>query len=119
MAKILIVEDDGIIAMNTMRQLISMDHEVLGIAKSSNTAFAKIEASPPELILMDIVLHGDFSGIDITRIINQKHDIPVLYVTAHTDEETLNNVNSTVHSGILFKPFEEYQLKEAIEKALG
>ena len=119
MAKILIVEDDGIIAMNTMSELLSMGHEILGIAKSSGTAFAKIEAKLPELILMDIVLHGDLSGVDITRIINEKYDILVVYATAHTDDETLRKVNSTRHAGILYKPFERYQLREAIDAALG
>ena len=118
MARVLIVEDDGIIAMNTMSQLVSMGHEVVGIAKSSNTAFAKIEEKLPELILMDIVLHGDLSGVDITRIVNEKYKIPVVYATAHTDDETLNKVNSTTYSGILYKPFEKYQLKEAINEAL-
>jgi DNA-binding NtrC family response regulator len=111
-------EDDGILAMNTMRQLVNMEHEVTGIAKSFDTALSKLQEKRPELVLMDIRLHGPLTGIDITRSINEKFDIPVIYVTAHADEETLAEINKTKHFGIISKPFESSQLKEAIDNWL-
>lgn len=110
--KVLIVEDDGILAMDTMQQLMKMGHEVTGIAKSHETAVNRIESNMPDLILMDIRLYGPLSGIDITRIINQKYKVPVVYVTAHTDKETLLKINSTKHMGVVVKPFNVKQLKD-------
>ncbi|MFC1769778.1 response regulator [Nitrospirota bacterium] len=114
--KILIVEDESIQAMNTMRQLVSMGHEVTGVIKSGDMAFIKIEEKLPDLVLMDIKLHGPLTGIDITRIINEKYDIPVIYVTAYAYDDTLEQIKNTQYSGIISKPFDPYQLKEAIEK---
>ena len=118
MAKVLIVEDEGIIAMNTMSQLMGMGHEVTSIAKSSETAVARISSKRPDIILMDIVIHGTMDGVELTKLINREYGIPVIYATAHADDTTLTNINTTEHAGVLYKPFQTSQLKEAIEKAL-
>ena len=119
MAKVLIVEDEGIIAMNTMSQLMGMGHEVTSIAKSSETALARISSKRPDIILMDIVIHGAMDGVELTKFINREYRIPVIYATAHADDTTLESINTTEHAGVLYKPFQTSQLKEAIEKALA
>jgi len=117
--KILIVEDDGVLALSTMHHLVEMGHEVTGIAKSGDTAFKRITERPPELVLMDIKLYGPMSGIEITKVINEKYAIPVIYVTAHTDDETMRQINETRHFGVISKPFEPHELKVAIDTWLN
>jgi DNA-binding NtrC family response regulator len=119
MARILLVEDEIILAMSVKMELQGMGHEVTGIAESADKAISLIENSKPELILMDIVLHGDLSGIELTSIVNEQYDIPVIYGTAHIDELTIKNANTTKHFGIMYKPYEYKELGEAIQRALG
>lgn len=116
--RILIVEDESVIAMNTKLALISMGYEVLPIAISGETALNLIDKLQPDLVLMDIKLRGDMEGMETAGIIWERFRIPVLYVSAHTDEQTMENAARTTSFGYLQKPFNDEDLSAAIREAL-
>ena len=118
MARVLIVEDEGLIALQTEADLISVGHEVVGIAATGQSAVEIAEREKPEIILMDIVLQGNMSGIDASRRICELLDCKTIYLTAHADEKTIEEAKSTRHVGFLHKPIEPRQLQMGIEKAL-
>ena len=118
MATILIVEDEGVLAMKTEIDLVGMGHEVVGIADSAAEAFEMTDKYSPEIILMDIALHGEMNGIDAAVKICEQHDCKIIYMTAHTDDITIEKAQKTKHVGFLHKPFEPYQLQRGIDKAL-
>ena len=117
MARILIVEDEVILAMSTQMDLEEMGHSVVGIARESDQAIVLIEAEKPDLILMDIVIQGEINGIALTNIVNHKYGTPVVYGTAHMDSATVERANKTKHFGILFKPYELQKLSSAVHNA--
>ena len=117
MAKILIVEDEGILAMKTRMDLEQMGHVVVGIVDNGKDAIEIAKREKPDIILMDIVLKGSLNGIETSGIICEGNGCKIIYMTAHTDETTVEAAKSTLHVGFLFKPFEPLQLKEAIEGA--
>ena len=117
MAKILIVEDEGILAIKTRIDLEEMGHEVMGIVDNGKDAIEIALKEKPDLILMDIVLKGSLNGIEATGKICEGNGCKIIYMTAHTDDITVEAAKRTRHVGFLFKPFEPYQLKEAIEGA--
>ncbi|NIR25714.1 MAG: response regulator [Gammaproteobacteria bacterium] len=119
MARILLVEDEAILSMNIQMELEDMGHEVVGVARDSETAISLLETERPELVLVDIVLHGEMDGIELASLINRKYGTPIIYGTAHTDEATVRRANATKHFGIFFKPFRPYEMKEAIARALS
>ena len=115
MADILIVEDESIVGMNAELFLRSVGHNVLDVVQSGEDALKLLETVKPDLVIMDIVLSGKLSGTATTRIINEKYDLPVIYMTAHSDAATQRDMSSTVHCGVLLKPFDINQLKELIK----
>ena len=118
MATVLIVEDEGLLAMRLGSDLAHMGHEVIGIADNAADAFALTEKFKPDIILIDIVLNGDMNGIDAAVKISEMHDCKIIYMTAQSDEDTIERAQKTNHVGFLHKPFEPYQLKNGIERAL-
>jgi CheY-like chemotaxis protein len=118
MATILIVEDESVLAMKIEIDLLGMGHKVVGIADSAAKAFELTELWNPDIILMDIVLHGEMNGIDAAMKICEQNDCKIIYITAHTDAITIEKAQSTKHVGFLHKPFEPYQLQRGIDKAL-
>ncbi len=119
MAKVLIVEDEAILAMTTRIELLDMGHEVVGIANMGQYAIELAIKLKPEIILMDIVLLGNMNGIETTEEIYQHFDCKIIYMTAYTDENTLSAARKTKHAGVLFKPFESYQLQQILNDALN
>ena len=115
MAKILIVKDEGILAMRTQVDLEAMGHEVVGIEDAGERAVEVARKERPEIVLMDIVLIGSMNGIEATGRINEGNGCKIIYMTAHTDEATIEAAKRTEHVGFLYKPFEFFQLKEAID----
>ena len=89
--KILLVEDDSIEAMDIQRSLESYDFEVPYVASSGDEALEKISDIKPDLVLMDIVLKGEKNGIDVANNI-KKLEIPVIFLTAHSDDSTMEKV---------------------------
>ena len=118
-ASILVVEDEVIVAENLRVTLSGMGYMVPDTACSSSEALESVEKNLPDLILMDIVLEGsEFDGVETARRIRKNHDIPVVFVTAYADDETLERVKVTEPFAYILKPFNERELYSAIELAL-
>ena len=119
MADIIIVEDEELIGMNTEMFLGSLGHNVIAVVNNGADIIKLHELYQPDLILMDIVIRGNLDGIETTKIINDNYKTPVLYMTAHSDEATMEKVAETNHFGVLLKPFEMDAFQEAVESALS
>lgn len=117
-AKILIVEDEIIIAMEIAEHLKSMDYDVIKIVSNGKDAIETAINERPSLILMDIMIQGDSDGIETATKIRSLSDIPVIYLTANADEATLQRAKVSDAFGYLIKPFEERELNTTIEMAL-
>lgn len=116
--KILIVDKELDIATEMQASLLGLGYEVSGIASSGREAIALIEQTAPNLILMDIALQGDWDGIETASEIHKRWLLPIIYLTARTDEATLQRAKLTRPSGYLVKPFTERELNANIEMAL-
>ena len=116
--RILIVEDEALVAEDLKIALTNIGYDVIGHAVSADDAVKKAVELEPDLILMDIVLKGQKSGIDASYDIKAKMDIPILFLTAYTDITLINKAKSTEPYAYLVKPFQERQLLAAIEMAL-
>ncbi|EKQ55726.1 MAG: PAS domain S-box [Methanobacterium sp. Maddingley MBC34] len=115
--KILLVEDDGIEAMDIKRTLESFGYDVPYVASQGEEAIGKTLEIQPDLILMDIVLKGEINGIDTASKIKEL-SIPVIYLTAHSEDATVQRAKLTEPYGYIIKPYDSYELKYAIELAL-
>lgn len=116
--KILVVEDEIIIAEDLQRRLERLGYEVIGIATSGKEALEKIKEQLPDLILMDIVIHGETDGIETANNIKSLYDIPIIYLTAFSDDETLKRAKITEPFGYMIKPYRERELMVSIEISL-
>ncbi|HJP17692.1 MAG TPA: response regulator [Nitrospinota bacterium] len=116
--QIMIVEDEGVVAADIEESLKSLGYEVVAVVPSGEEALKEIKDKKPDLVLMDIVLDGKMNGIETTNEINSRFDIPVVYLTAYADEETLERVKVTEPLGYIIKPFEDRELHTIIEMAL-
>jgi CheY-like chemotaxis protein len=117
--RILIVEDDRIISWTLAMTLEDMGYEVTATVSTGEAAILKAEEAKPDLVLMDIILEGQMNGIEAAGVIRSRLNIPIIYMTAHTDEETRKRAEVTKPSGYLSKPVMKRQLGPAIEKALS
>ncbi|RXR33156.1 response regulator transcription factor [Flavobacterium piscinae] len=115
MQKILIVEDELIIAENTKIILSKNNYEVIGIAKNYNQVFDIIVQKKPELILLDIHLNDKKNGIDVANELNKNFKIPFIYTTSYSDTNTLDEAKITSPLNYLVKPFTEEQLISIIK----
>ena len=116
--KILVVDDETIIAMELELHLTRMGYEVVGIADSGLAAIEKARELSPDLIMMDIVMPGKLDGIEAAREIVATMDIPVIFLTAFADPEYINRAKEIGPFGYLVKPYEDRELQAAIEVAL-
>ncbi|MCB9092160.1 MAG: response regulator [Halobacteriovoraceae bacterium] len=116
--KILIVEDEAIVAVDIEQGLRSLDYHICGIAASGKEAIALAEKEQPDLVLMDIRLQGNMTGIEAAKIIKERFKIPAIFLTAHSDDATLQSARLVEPFGYLLKPFGIRELKVAIEMAL-
>ncbi len=116
--KILIAEDETIIAIDIKSTLQKIGYSVLEIATSGEKVIESLSSSKPDLILMDISLAGKLDGIETAEIISRKYDLPIVYLTALTNNETLERARITEPFGYLLKPFDERNLHSTIEMAL-
>jgi PAS domain S-box-containing protein len=117
-ARILIVEDEAIIAMEVESQLQSLGYEVTSIVDTGEKAIKKAETDKPDLILMDIRIKGEMDGIDTAEAIRSRFGIPVIFSTAYLDEERIERVKITMPFGYVLKPIQERDLRVTIEMAL-
>ena len=118
-ARILIVEDEILIAHGLSRMLKKWGYEVLKIVATGNDAIAAVQEQTPDVILMDIAIRGDMNGLQTSAEILKEHPIPMVYLTAYSDEETLNKIRAVGGNSILIKPYKKPQLKELLEKVLS
>ena len=116
--QIMIVEDEGVVAADVKESLKILGYEVVAVVPSGEEALKKIEDKKPDLVLMDIVLDGKMNGIEATDEINSRFDIPVVYLTAYADEETMERAKVTEPFGYIIKPFGDRELHTVIEMAL-
>ncbi len=116
--KILVVEDETIIAMELELQLKKMGYDVVGRAGSGVVAIEKATELHPDLILMDIVMPGGMDGIGASKQIISTQNIPVIFLTAYADEEYIKRAREVGPFGYIVKPYEERELRAAIEVAL-
>jgi PAS domain S-box-containing protein len=116
--KILVVEDEAIVAESIRIKLKKMGYSVISTASSADEAIRKTGEYLPDLVLMDIVLQGEMDGIEAAGQIHTRFDIPVVYLTAYSDEKTLLRAKITEPFGYIIKPFKERELLVAIEISL-
>jgi PAS domain S-box-containing protein len=117
-AKILVVEDENIVAKDIHNTLKDLGYIVTAVVASGEEAIQKAEETQPDLVLMDIMLKGYQDGVEAARQIITRYNIPVVYLTAYTDETTLQRAKVTEPYGYILKPFEERELHIAIEMAI-
>ncbi len=117
-SRILVVEDEIIIAMELAERLKSMGYEVLRIVSNGPMAIKTALDEKPDLMLMDIMIQGTMDGIETATKIRTMSDIPVIYLTANADPSTLERAKVSDAFGYLIKPFEEKELNTTIEMAL-
>jgi len=117
-ASVFIVEDELIEAEDVRQTLEKMGYTVIGIARSGELALESLAAARPDIVLMDIHLAGRMDGIDTAGRIRNLHKIPVIFLTAHADETTLERAKVTEPYGYVLKPFDDRELHSAIEMGL-
>jgi PAS domain S-box-containing protein len=116
--RILVVEDNAIVAYDLQDRLHEMGYETCGILFSGQDAVDRVPALKPDLVLMDIKLQGEMDGVEAAGQIRAERDVPIVYLTGHSDETTLQRAKSTEPYGYLLKPFDERELLTTIEMAL-
>lgn len=117
--KILIVEDEMIIGANMSLQLTSLGYDVIGLIPTGEEALNQIKQNQPDIILLDINLKGNLTGINTAEIIQEDYNIPIIYVTANADNAHFNKAKSTNPYAFISKPFKKLDLQRAIELVIN
>ncbi len=117
-ARILIVEDENIVVLELKDRLRTLGYTVAGVASSAEKAIVQTKEVRADLVLMDIRLKGSMDGVEAAEQIRARYDIPVVFLTAYSDEATLQRVKITEPFGYLVKPLDERELRSTIEMAL-
>lgn len=117
--KILIVEDEMIIAANISLQLNELGYEVTGIIPRGEEALMHIKSETPDILLLDINLKGELDGIETALAMQKTHDIPIIYLTANADDAHFNRAKETHPYGFIAKPFKKLDLQRAIELTIS
>lgn len=115
---ILVVEDESIVAKDIQVCLKKLGYEVVGVCSTGEDAVEKANETNPDLVMMDIMLKGEMSGIEAAAEIRKEMDIPVIFLTAYTDRDTVDRAKETEPYGYIIKPFKEIDIQTAIEIAL-
>lgn len=118
MPGIVVVEDEYIVALDIRSFLERSGYEVAGVFASGEDLLARLDLLRPDLILMDIKIRGKLDGVETARIVHERMQVPVLLLTAYADDETVARAKITEPFGYILKPFEERELRTAIELAL-
>lgn len=116
--RVLVVEDETIIAMDLQGILKQFGYEVCRIVSSGEESILTAKRCRPDVVLMDIKLRGPMNGITAANHIRSDLEIPVIYLTAYSDPYTMNSVKACESEGFIYKPFEERQLRKALKDAL-
>ncbi|MFZ9886042.1 MAG: response regulator [Myxococcota bacterium] len=116
--RILVVEDEALIALDLERRLLRAGYDVVGVADNREEAVERFQESPPDLILMDIFIKGPADGIETAKAIGKLGDVPIVFLTAYADDDTVRRASETSPYGYLLKPFDERTLSATITVAL-
>lgn len=116
--RILIVEDDPLIAIDIEQTLNTLDFTVSGTAYSVDDALLQLKNNTPDAVLMDINLESEKDGVQLAQIINENYKLPFIFLTAHADKQTLEHAKKTKPAGYIVKPFDEKDLLVGLEIAL-
>ncbi|OHD66349.1 MAG: hypothetical protein A2176_07660 [Spirochaetes bacterium RBG_13_51_14] len=116
--RIFIIEDEFLTVEMIQQILMARGYDVVGSADNGADALDQIERFRPDMILVDIKIKGDIDGVDLTRIINERYDVPVIYLTAFADGKTVSRAKNTETYGYIIKPFGDLDLLTAIEIGL-
>ncbi|HEB02749.1 MAG TPA: response regulator [Nitrospirae bacterium] len=116
--KILIVEDEAIQGMAAKDVLVKDGYDVMPVPFTGEEAIQLIEQSPPDLAIIDITLGDEIDGIQVARHLLEKHKVPIIYLTAHTDDETIDEAKKTEPFGFIYKPCEDRDLLKMVAEAL-
>lgn len=116
--KIMVVEDEGIVAFNLQQRLQQLGYRVIGPAESDIESLSLVANERPDLVLMDIHIKGDLDGIELASLLATEHHIPVIYLTAYSEDATLERARRTRPYGYLIKPFSERELHATVQMAL-
>jgi CheY-like chemotaxis protein len=117
--KIMVVEDERIVAHDLARQLTDLGYDVVATAYSGEEAIGKLQETHPDLVLMDIVLAGKMDGIQAAEKITALSGTPVVFLTSYADDKTFGRATLTGPSGYILKPVEKKQLQVTIALALN
>jgi CheY-like chemotaxis protein len=116
--KILVVEDEGVVALDIEQRLTRLGYAVVGVADNATAAFELARTQRPDLVLMDIRLRGDLDGIDLARDLSARHELPVVFLTGNADEATLKRALEAEPYGYVLKPFELRTLEAVLQTAV-
>lgn len=116
--KILIVEDEKIVALDLKRRLTKLGYQVTGMAASGQKALSLVDQELPNIVLMDIHIQGDMDGVEVASQLKKTHSIPVIYLTAYSEEKTLIRAKTTKPYGYLLKPFSDRELHIIIQVSI-
>ncbi len=117
--KVLVVEDEAILAQDIAYRLKLMEYEVIGVAATAEKAIKLIETFPKiDLVILDIVIKGQRDGIELASIINKKYNIPFIFLTSHADQYLVERAKNVKPYAYILKPFNDRQVNIAIELAL-
>ena len=116
--RVLIVEDQSVIAIDLKARLVALGYTVVATANMGEAAIQQAALMRPHVILMDIILKGEMDGVEAAAYIRERLGIPVIYLTAHSDEQTLQRAHVTEPYGYILTPFEDHEVVTAIEMAL-
>jgi CheY-like chemotaxis protein len=115
--KVLILEDEVLLAMNLELSLKEMGYSVLGCVITGEEALSIIEKDKPDVVLIDISLDGEIDGIETTKRIKNKYNIPIVIMTGSTDHDTLKKANDLNPVGIIYKPITDRKLSSILQQA--
>ena len=118
MIKILIAEDENIVALNIKKTLESLGYQITAVVNNGDDAVNQVEINPPDLILMDIMLKGLTDGIEAAETITKKYNLPIIFLTALSDEKTIDRASFAKPYGYILKPFTTHEMHTAVESAL-
>ncbi len=118
-ARILVVEDEAIIAEDISSSLVSLGYEVCAVAATGEEAVRIAGEIRPDLVLMDVVLQGEMDGISAANLIQERQKIPIVFLTAYSGEEMLERARGAAPFGYLIKPFRDRELHSTIKMALS
>ena len=114
MKRIIIVEDEALIADHLALLLEEMGHEVLAVVDNSDDLFRELESKNPDVVLLDIQIQGALDGVDISHVLNQKYQLPFIFISSNSDDRTLSRVKHSSPAGFITKPFKPEQLKTVL-----